>query len=52
MKDDLLYIPRLAKLYDWFRLEEQNGEMIACGGIFPAYEIKAGQRFLSYPNLT
>jgi len=45
VKDDPSYLPRLAELYDWFRIEEQNGEMIACGGIFPADEIKAGQRW-------
>ena len=45
MKDDSLYLPRLAELYDWFRMEWQNDEMIACGGIFPPEEIKAGQRW-------
>jgi hypothetical protein len=45
MKDDPLYLTRLAKLYDWLRMEWHNDQMIACGGIFPAYEIKAGQRW-------
>lgn len=38
-------VPRLVRLYDWLRVEEHHGNMIACGGIFPAEEIKAGQRW-------
>ena len=38
-------VDRLVRLYDWLRIEEQHGETIACGGIFPAGEIKAGQRW-------
>jgi hypothetical protein len=36
---------RLVGLYDWIRFEEHHGEIIACGGIFPADEIKEGQRW-------
>lgn len=36
---------RLVRLYNWLRVEEHHGKMIACGGIFPAEEIKAGQQW-------
>lgn len=36
---------RLVQLYNWIRFEEHHGETIACGGIFPAAEIKKGQRW-------
>jgi hypothetical protein len=38
-------VDRLVRLYDWLRIEVWHGETIACGGIFPAEEIKAGQRW-------
>ena len=38
-------VDRFVRLYDWLRIEKQHGEMIACGGIFPAEEIKSGQRW-------
>jgi hypothetical protein len=38
-------LPRLVRLYDWLRVEAHHGETIACGGIFPAQEIKEGQRW-------
>lgn len=38
-------LPRLVRIYNWLRIEEHHGEMIACGGIFHAEEIKAGQRW-------
>lgn len=36
-------LDRLVRLYDWLRIEEHHGKTIACGGIFPADEIEAGQ---------
>lgn len=36
---------RLVRLYDWLRVEQHHGKTIACGGIFPAEEIKEGQRW-------
>jgi len=36
---------RLVRLYNWLRLERHHDETIACGGIFPADEIKEGQRW-------
>jgi hypothetical protein len=38
-------VPRLVRLYDWLRVEQHHGKTIACGGIFPAEEIKEGQRW-------
>ena len=41
---------QLVRLYDWLRFEESYGETIACGGIFPAKEIKVGQRWQGTGN--
>jgi hypothetical protein len=38
-------LPRLVRLYDWLRVEQHHGEVIACGGIFPSREIQEGQRW-------
>jgi hypothetical protein len=43
-------LPRLVRLYNWLRVEEQHGETIACGGIFPANEIQRGQRWQGSGN--
>lgn len=41
---------RLVRLYDWVRLEEQDGRTIVCGGILPAKEIRVGQEWVSTSN--
>lgn len=40
---DEYLVDRLVRLYGWLRIEEHHGRTIACGGIFPAEEVKAGQ---------
>lgn len=38
-------LERLSARYNWLRLEVHYGRTLACGGVFPASEIKAGQRW-------
>ena len=38
-------LQRLFLLYDWLRVEKQGDVSVACGGIFPASEIKKGQKW-------
>ena len=54
MKDDPSYLPRLAELYDWFRIEQQNGEMMGASKVaielcadLPAHQSASVERLVN-----